>query len=147
MTLDVQKSLLTYFWNLLTTDPTLKSLMDDDVRCYLVWATPDAEFPYLVHRIDVRREPGTYVIQKATYYLDIWSHSPSADEVLLIRKQIIELLDELVFSTQNDDVGMAHIETLSNGFVPETEQGIWHYATMWDMIFRRDAEAAAIEGR
>ena len=145
MVLDTQKSLLTYFWNLLTTDPTLKSLMSDDVRCYLVWATPDAEFPYLVHRIDVTREGPLYVIQKATYYLDIWSHSPNANEALLIRKRLFELLDELVFST--DDVSRVHVETLSNGFIPESTDGIWHYATMWDIIFRRDAEADSMEGR
>lgn len=145
MTLDTQKSLLTYLWNLLTGDTDLKATMGGTVRCYLTWAEPDAAFPYLVHRIDIRREPGTHVIQKATYYLDIWSDSPNADEVLSIRKRLIEILDELIFST--DEVTKVHIEIMSDGFIPETEQGIWHYATMWDWIFRRDTEAASIEGR
>lgn len=149
MTLDTQKSLLTKLWTILTGDDVedigLQALMGVPVRLYLTWAEPDAEFPYLVHRIDIRKEPGTHVVQKATYYLDIWSDSPNADEVLLIRKRLIEILDELIFST--DEVARVHIEIMSDGFIPEPEQGIWHYATMWDFIFRRDSEAASIEGR
>lgn len=146
---DTQKSLLTYIYNLLTTNDDLKTAMGSTVespmRLYLAWASPDAEFPYLVHRIDIVREGTLYPIQKGTYYLDIWSDSPNADEILGIRKRLIEILDELIFST--DDVSRVHIEVLSDAFIPETEQGIWHYATMWDMIFRRDTEAASIEGR
>jgi len=146
--MDTQKSLLTYIYDLLTTDPDLKTAMGSDridEWLYLTWATPNAEFPYLVHRIDIRREPGTHVIQRASYYLDIWSDSPNADEILLIRKRLIELLDELVFSTS--EVARVHIEIMSDGFVPESEQGIWHYAMLFDLIFRRDSEAIAIEGR
>ena len=142
---DTQKSMLTYLWTLLTSNTNLKTAMGGTVHCYLTWAEPDAEFPYLVHRIDIRKEPGTHVVQKATYYLDIWSDSPNADEVLLIRKRLIEILDELIFSTA--EVNRVHIEVMSDGFVPEPEQGIWHYATMWDFIFRRDSEATSIEGR
>lgn len=145
MTVDTQKSLLTYIFNLLTGDTDLKTAMGGTVHCYLTWAEPDAVFPYLVHRIDITREPGTHVIQRATHYLDIWSDSPNAEEILLIRKRLIELLDELIFST--DEVARVHIEIASDSFIPETEQGIWHYATMWDWIFRRDSEAASIEGR
>ena len=145
MTVDAQKSLITYVYNLLTTDDTLKAAMGGTVRLYLTWAQTDCAFPYLVHRIDIRKEPGTHVIRKAAYYLDIWSDSPNADEILLIRERLIQVLDELNFST--DDVSQAHIEILSDGFIPETEQGIYHYATMWDLIFRRDSEATAIEGR
>ena len=143
--MDTQKSLLTYLWTLLTTDSALKPAMGGTVRCYLTWAEPDAVFPYLVHRIDILKEPGTHVIKRATYYLDIWSDSPDADEILAIRAILIGLLDELVFDTA--EVSRAHIEIASDGFVPEIEQGIWHYATMWDFIFRRDAEAISIEGR
>ena len=145
MIVDLQKSLMTYIWDLLTEDTTLKAAMGDTVRCYLTWAPPDAAFPYLVHRLDIRRHPGTHVIQNAAYYLDIWSDSPNADEILAIRERLIQLLDELVFST--DDVKLVHIEIVSDSFIPETEQGIWHYATLWDWIFRRDSEATSIEGR
>lgn len=145
MTVDTQASLMTHLWNLLTTDPSLKTAMGETVRCYLTWAPPDAVFPYLVHRLDIRKEPGAYPVQRATYYLDIWSDSPNADEILAIRALLIGLLDELVFDT--DDVKRVHIEVASDGFIPETEQGIWHYATMWNLILRRDSEAIVIEGR
>lgn len=145
MTVDTQASLLTSIYNLLTGDPDLKAAMGETVRLYPVWATPDAAFPYLVHRIDINREPGTHVVQGAIYYLDIWSDSPNMLEIAAIRKLLIGLLDELVFNTA--DVSLVHIEIMSDSFIPEPEQGIWHYATMWEWIFRRDSEAAAIEGR
>ena len=146
MVLDTQESLLDYIYDRLTKNEGLKEAMGGTVRLELTWAKPDTKFPYLVHRIDIRKEPGTHVIQAATYYLDIWSDSPSAfDEITPIRKILIGLLDELVFSTA--DVSLVHIEIMSDGFIPEMEQGIWHYATMWEWTFRRDAEAVAIEAR
>jgi len=145
MVIDTSKSITDYIFALLVADTSLKTTMGETVRLYLTWAKPDAAFPYLVHRLDIRREPGTHVIQKATYYLDIWSDSPNADETFAIRKRLMELLDELVFTT--DDVSLVHIEITSDGFTPEIEQDIWHYATMWDLIFRRDSEATSIEGR
>lgn len=145
MTVDVEKSLVNHIWTLLTTDTALKAIMSGTVRCYLDWATPDAAFPYLVHRLDIRRGEGTHVIQRATHYLDIWSDSSNADETLAIRERLVQLLDELIFDT--DDVKLVHIEFVSSGPVPEVEQDIWHRATVWDWIFRRDSEAAAIEGR
>ena len=145
MATDLEKSLMTYIYNLLTTDASLKSAMGETVRLYLAWANPDAEFPYLVHRLAIRKHLGTEVIQKAAYYLDIWSDSPNAEEILAIRILVVGLLDELVFSTA--DVKQCHIEFMTSGFIPESEQGIWHYATMWDIAFRRDTEAGIINSR
>lgn len=142
---DTQKSMLTHLWDLLTEDTGLKGIMSDPVRCYLTWAKPDAEFPYLVHRIEIMRESGTHVIQRASYYLDAWSDSPDANEILAIRERLIQLLDELVFSTT--EIGKAHIEIVSARDLPESEQDIWHQATLWEIVFRRDAEAVSIEGR
>lgn len=147
--IDTQASLLTHIYDvLLKGDDDLKAAMGSDRTdewLYLTWAKPDAVFPYLVHRLDIAREPGTHVIQRGTYYLDIWSDSPNVDEILGIRKRLIEILDERIFST--DDVSLVHIEYFSGGDSPEPEEGIWHYVTMWDLIFRRDAEAVSIEGR
>lgn len=145
MAVDTRQSLLTYIWNLLTADSSLTTIMGGTVRCYRTWAPPDAVFPYLVHRLDIRKEPGTHVIQRATHYLDIWSDSSNTEEIDNIRKRLIELLDELIFSTS--EVARVHIEFFSGGDIPETEQGIWHFATMWEWIFRRDAEATSIEER
>jgi len=144
MVLDTQKSILTYLWNLLTGDPDLKKAMSDPVRCYLTWAEPDAEFPYLVHRIDIApAEP--FPMRQATYYLDIWSDSPNAEEILAIRKLIIELLDELETATAEIAGGRLWLQT--DGFIPETEQGIWHYALQFNLRYYRKSETAAIIGR
>jgi len=144
-TVDTQKSILTYLFNLLTADDDLEAAMGGVVRLYPVWAVPDAEFPYLVHRLDFKSAGETYAVRKGTYYLDIWSDSPNANEALAIRKRIIELLDELVFNTV--EALRVHLETQTDGFIPETEPGIWHYATQWNAIFVRKAEAEAIDGR
>ena len=144
MTLDTQKSLLTYLWELLTGDSDLETAMGGTVRCYLTWAKPDAVFPYLVHRIDIApAEP--FPIRQATYYLDIWSDSPNADELLAIRKLIIGLLDELEPATAEITGGRLWLQT--EGMIPETEQGIWHYALQFNLRYYRAAETAAIIGR
>lgn len=144
MTLDTQKSLLTKLWTILTGDTDLKTAMGGTVRCYLTWAEPDAEFPYLVQRIDIApQEP--FMMRQATYYLDIWSDSPNADELLSIRKQIIELTDEIEINTDEVTAGRLWIQT--EGFIPETEQGIWHYAMQFSLRYYRVAETAAIIGR
>jgi len=143
-TVDTQASLLTYLFSLLTADDTLKAAMGGTVRLYHTWAEPDAEFPYLVHRIDVvAAEP--FVMRQATYYLDIWSDSPNADAILAIRKRIIELLDELEPSTTDIAGGRLWLQT--DAFIPETEQGIWHYATMWNLRYYRKTEVAGILSR
>lgn len=145
MTVDARRSLIDYFWDRLTTDTALQTAMGDTVRCYWEKAVANASLPYLVHRLPIRAEPGTYVVQRATYYLDIWSDSDDAAEITNIRERIVQLLDQLSFNT--DDVKSAHIELLSDDDVPADEQGIWHYAMIFELIFRRDSEASSIESR
>lgn len=145
MTVDVRRSLIDYFWDRLTTDSSLQTIMGATIRCYWEKAVANANFPYLVHRLSIRAEPGTYVVQRATYYLDIWSDSDDAAEITNIRERIVQLLDHLSFNT--DDVKSVHIELLSDDDVPTDEQGIWHYAIIFELIFRRDSEASSIESR
>ncbi len=145
MTVDARRSLMEYLWSRLTTDSSLQTLMGGTVRCYPTWAIPDAVFPYLVYRLDIRNEPGAYPIMRASYFLDTWSNSNNEQEITSIRERLIQLLDQLVFSTA--DVDQCHIEFMSDGDIPETEQGIWHHAFIWEIIFRRDSEATSIEGR
>lgn len=145
MTVDVRRSLINYLWNRLTTDSTLQTLMGTSFRCYWPMADEDANFPYLVHRLDISAEPGTFVIQRGTYFLDIWSDSNDGSEITSIRERIIELLDQLDFNT--DDVGLAHIEFFSDGDAVSGERDIWHFAMIFEMIFRRDSEASSIEAR
>lgn len=145
MTVDARRSLINYLWTLLTDDIALKADMGGTVRCYYSKAKADASFPYLVHRLPIRPMPGTHVIQSGTYYLDIWSHSDDSTEITNIRERLVQLLDQLDFNT--DDVGLAHMELLSDDDVPSDEQGIWHYAMIFEMVFRRDSEADSIEAR
>lgn len=145
MTTDARRSLIEYLWTRLTTDATLQSAMGGEVRCYLAEAETDAEFPYLVHRVEIGVVPGTYVVQRATYFLDVWSDSPNAEQITAIRARIVTLLDELVFDT--DDVKRVHIEFFSDSDMPEPKVGIWHYTTMWELVFIRKTEATNINGR
>ena len=141
VTVDTQKSLLTYIYNLLTTDEDLKAAMGGTVRLYLTWATPDAEFPYLVHRIDMGILADWSPQARCTYYLDIWSDSPNAEEILAIRKLIMTLLDGLDFVTDETTECFLWIQT--DGFIPETEPGIWHYACQFNLKWLKDAQIGA----
>lgn len=145
MTVDVRRSLITYLWTRLTTDSILQAAMAGEVRCYLAEAETDAEFPYLVHRVEIGVVPGTYAVQRATYFLDVWSDSPNAEQITTIRERLIGLLDELIFNT--DDVKRVHVEFFSDSDMPEPEVGIWHYVTMWELVFIRKSEAASMNGR
>lgn len=145
MTMDVRRSLITSLYTLLTTDSSLQTVMGGTVRLYLGEAKVDAPFPYLVHLLEIRSTPGTHVVQRATYFLDLWSDSPVAEEITSMRERLVQLLDELVFNTA--DVKQVHIAFSSDGDVPEPETGIWHYAFLWELIFVRKSEAASIEAR
>lgn len=144
MILDSQESLLTKLYTTLTADNTLKTAMGGTVRLYPVWAIPDAAFPYLVDRIDMRAGE-IFPERFATLYLDIWSNSPNASEIVAIRKRIIELLDELQFNTT--EVKNVKISLEADGFVPETEPDIWHYAFLFNLSLWRQSETTTIIGR
>ena len=145
---DIQEALLTYIYNRLTGDTGLQSDMGGSVRLALAWAKPDTIFPYLVHRIDIRADDSeVYALRRATYYIDIWSDSPNASEVLAIREEIITSLDELEFNTASNEATRARFELQTDKFIPETEDGILHYAIMFNLRFFRDAEITAINAR
>ncbi len=146
-TLDTQVSLLTFLYNKLTQDASMQTLMGGTVRLYPVWAREDAEFPYLVHRLEIRPvSGGIYPEQKATYYLDIWFDCSDAADLLAVRKRIIELLDELRFSSAEVSNGEIH-KSNADGFVPETEPDIWHYHLQFVINYWRKSETAAILAR
>lgn len=140
--MDIQESLLTAIYTLLTGDTTLKSKMGGSVRLYPVWAPPDAEFPYLVHRLDIRPLADWSPQSKSTYLLDIWSHSPSAKETLDIRERLMQLLDGLDSSTA--ETSEYWLWSQANGFVPESEEGIWHYACMFNLKHLTDAQVGVL---
>lgn len=140
--LDIQQSLITAIYNLLTADTTLKSNMGGTVRLYHTWAETDAVFPYLVHRIDIANVADWCPVRRCTYYLDIWSDSPNASECLSIRKQIMALLDDYHSSTDETTEYFIWIQT--DGFIPEQEEGIWHYALQFNLKFVRDSQIGTL---
>jgi len=144
MTTDTQESIITYFYNRLTADTTLKTNMGGTVRCYLVWAKTDAVLPYLVHRIDLRKR-GIWPEEMGTYTIDIWSYSTTATEVISIRKRIVELLDQLLFNTT--EVKNCYVEKLSDGFIPESTPDIWHISILFSVSLWRQTETVYILNR
>jgi len=140
--MDIVESLLTAIYNLLTADDTLKSRMGGSVRLYPVWAVPDAAFPYLVHRLDMRPLADYSPQSKSSYLLDIWSYSPSAKETLDIRERLIELLDGLDSSTSETSEFWLWVQT--NGFIPESTEGIWHYSMMFNLKHTNDAQVGVV---
>lgn len=130
---DSQKELLTAIYNTVTADVALKAAMGGTVRLYPVWAEPDADFPYLVHRIDFQGWVADYSpVRRGNYLIDLWSYSVNADEILAIRTEVLRLLNGVTFATTGVDMARLWLQT--DGFVPESTQGIWHLAmqfTIW----------------
>jgi len=141
MAIDIQESLLTSIYNTLTGDSSLQTAMGGTVRLYPVWAEPDAEFPYLVHRIDMTKLADWSPWDKDTYYLDIWSDSPRYEEALDIRVLIMGLLDGLDSSTAETTEFCLWRQT--DMFVPESEPGIWHYACQFNLKWVNDSQIGA----
>jgi len=145
MTVDTQQSLITKIYDTLTTDTTLKGLCGGTVRLYPVWAIPDAAFPYLVQRTDIRVIDDFFPMRRGTLIIDLWSASPNASEVLSIRKRIIEILDELDFTVT--EISHCRISLEGDGFIPETDENIWHYSLQFGLRFYRQTETLAIISR
>jgi len=145
---DIQEALLDYIYARLVADTGLIAAMGGTVRLAAVWAKPDTTFPYLVHRIDIGPDASDVIaLRRATYYIDIWSDSPNASEILSIRQEIIESLDELEFNTASNEATRARFLLQTDAFIPETEDGIWHYAIMFNLRFFRNTEITAIDAR
>jgi hypothetical protein len=148
--MDTQTALLTRLHGILTADATLIAAMGGTVRLYHLWGVEDAVMPYLVHRIDLRANDGEWVTRSGTYILDIWSLSDSGAEALAIRDRVITLLEELNFTLTDGATHIAdgcRIWLQTEGFIPESADDIWHYATQWNLRFARTAEIANILNR
>lgn len=140
--MDIVESLLTAIYNLLVADATLKSRMGGSVRLYPVWAPPNAEFPYLVHRLDLRPLADYSPQHKSSYLIDIWSYSPSAKETLNIRERLVQLLDG--FDSSTAETSEFWLWEGSDGFVPESSEGIWHYACQFNLKHLTDAQVGVL---
>jgi hypothetical protein len=141
MTTDIQTSLMTALYNLLTADATLQTAMGGTVRLYPVWAKKDADFPYLVHRIDMRHADWNPVIE-CTYLIDAWSYSTNATAVVAIKNRIVALLDNRDSSTTETTNYHTWIQTET--FVPESTDQIFHYAMQFNLKWTLDANIGTL---
>jgi hypothetical protein len=142
---DTQLAVLDAIYDILVADTALKSAMGGTVRLYPVQASPDTAFPFLVHRLDINGDE-PFPMRNATYYLDVFSDTVNITEVTTIRQRLINLLDEYIF-TVTDAVQSARIWLQTDGFVPEVETGVWHYALQFNIRLYRTGEVAAIIAR
>lgn len=146
MALDIDKAITDYIYSLLTEDTYLQTAMGGTVRMAYNMATPDTEFPYLVHRLALSADD-FYPASQAVYYLDIWSDSPNGDEALAIRKLIMNIIDEIEFNTALDEATRVRVVWQGDTFVVEAEQYIWHRAMMFNLYYFRNAEITVIDAR
>jgi len=146
MALSSRTSIITYIYNLLTGNADLKAAMTDPLVLKHNWAQPDTIFPYLVHTLGISvDDAGFYPRRLASYSIDIWSDSPSAEEAEIISEILIGILDELEFTTT--EIERAVFELQSDTPVIETEQDIQHYNLTFNLRYFRIAEIVAINAR
>lgn len=112
------------------------------MRLYLTWALPNAVFPYLVHKLDLRPLADWSPQCLGTYVVDIWSNSPSAEEAVDIKERIMQLLNGLDSSTS--ETSEYWLWWQGDGFVTETEEGIWHYTIMFTVKYLNDAQVGVL---
>jgi len=142
MALDIQESLITPIYALLTDDATLKSLMGGTVRLYPVTAKPDAVMPYLVHRIDMGNDGDWNPKRRCTYQLDIWSNSPCPEETTDIRQRIMTLVNELDSST--DETTEYYLWIQTDGFIADPAENIFHYTMQFNLKYLRDDQIGTL---
>lgn len=145
MTVDIQESLITEFYNLLTGDATLQGLVGGTVRLYHVWAADDASFPYLVHRIELRSIGAFNIEPEGTYLIDIWSYSPSSEEALDIKQRLMTLLNNRAAATS--ETTSYRIWWQTDTFVPESTPDVWHLAMQFNLKHLKDDEVGVLLNR
>lgn len=144
MAVDTQLSFLDAVYDILIADATLKTAMGGTVRLYPVQASPDTEMPYAVHRLDISgSEP--FPMRQGTYVIDVFSNTPTINEITTIRRLLIGLLDERTITTS--DIQSARLWLQTDGFVQEIEEATWHYVIQMNLRFYRKGETAAIIAR
>lgn len=143
--MDTQQRIITQIHSSLAGDTDLQTIFGGTVRVFPVWAPPDAEFPYIVHRAEMIRVEDFFPMRSGTLIVDAWSYSPNVEEVTNIRERVIAALDELDFSAT--EISHCRVFLESDGFVPETEADVWHYTCQFNIRLYRKAEVASILAR
>jgi hypothetical protein len=148
--MDTQSAIRYAVWYRLTQDEQLKQLFGGQVPLHLVWAPKDAPLPYMVHRFQNNRVDT--IIKDGRWYLDFWDYNDTAERIYTISGRAIELMEHAVLGLVDSGAGYlwvcqviqkaprnllvaARFYLQSDGDVPEDTDGIWHYASTWNVRF------------
>lgn len=148
--MDTQSAIRYAVWYRLTQDEELKRLFGGQVRMYPVWAPKDAPLPYIVHRLENDRVDAA--VKNGRWYLDFWDYNANAERIYAISGRAIELMECSVLGLVDSGSGYvwvcqviqkaprnllvaARFYLQSDGDVPEDTDGIWHYASTWNVRF------------
>ncbi len=127
-----------------------QALLEDEelgeliANVYSVWAEEDAEFPYIVYRLDNDYTPGGYVAN-GTLYVDVWDYAQIERRALQIRGHVIRLLDRKIIQLRG--VSCARLWLQTDGWVAEEARNIWHRAIQFVVRYDRRIELDMIRGR
>jgi hypothetical protein len=145
--MDELAAVTTALYNELVNNTALQAIFAGQVNVHYVFPDEEAPpLPYFVHRLDLEQPPAGVAISVGTWYLDIWDYSDTAQRATLLRKAVVEAFDQRILSIPESK----HISiqlSRPNGFVPDTELGIWHYALGFRVRYTRHQEASAIATR
>ena len=153
---DIVTAYLTATYSIITGDSVLQNIMNG-VRLRYDWAQKDETFPYLIHRFSLGSlEP--WALRNGTYFINIWDYADTADRILQIRDRLIFLLDERLFSIDDNgeptqltaaerviDAVRFYLDT--DQPVDELEQNIWRHHLTFSVRFGRSKEVRDILSR
>jgi len=140
--LETQEPFVVWLRQTLQGDDDLDGLLDN---IYSVWADEDADFPYLVYRLDNDYTPGGY-ITSGTLYVDLWDYNQLERRILQCRGHVLRLLDRKVVKCIGESISAARIWIQTDGYVPEEARNIWHRAMQFNVRYDRMLELEQIMG-
>lgn len=133
------QSILSYVYNLLTTDDELA-----EIPIHPQWQPPDTVKPYIVQELEIRSTDAPFQLGSGSLTLHLWSESSSASEVLSMRDRILTLTENLDIVTA--DVNSCRCRLGSEGFIPD-DPGIWHYVIVFNLRLIKSGDTARILDR
>jgi len=122
--MDTLQAVIEALWTRLTTDATLNALFPGGTAiCFLEWAEQDADFPYLVVRLDTASDE---FMEHGDFVVDIWDKASEADRALNIRGRVRQLLYNYAFTTAGGEVGAARLgRARLDQAIPDEEPDVW----------------------
>ncbi|MFW5855781.1 MAG: hypothetical protein ACOCVB_00760 [Bacillota bacterium] len=136
---ETQEPLEIWIRSQLKNDTELNELIDN---AYPEWADKDAEFPYIVYRIEVDSQTEEGAVSQATLYLGLWDHNQLKQRILRMRGHVLRLFDRT--RVYLEGVGLVRIKHNNGGSIPEDTKNIWHREEIFDLRFSRTIEIEKI---